>query len=195
MKIGAFISVAFNSKGEVNGFFTYFDGDTTRRYYEDEPSGTDKFLNDNNLIKRANANGAEYTEKSYPYGNYTRKTIMGQTEISQNMASTNFSYGKVKAVGAYYVVIETNMPSFSYFDRLGSNNGSHSLYYRTEEGDIFRPIERVLQVKGQTNVFRISENHSETTVSKTTLNDVQAGDIVYAYQPQWEYSGFLAVIK
>ena len=195
LKPGAFISVSFDSQGEINGFFTYFDGDTSRRYYEDEPSGTDKFLNDNNLIKRANANGEAYTEKSYPYGNYTRKTIMGQVEISQNMSSTNFSYGKVKAVGPYYVVIDTNMPSFSYFDRLGSNNGSHSLYYRTEDGDIFRPITRVLQVKGQTNVFRIDSNTKGTTVSKTTLSEVQVGDIVYAYQPQWEYSGFLAVYK
>ena len=120
---------------------------------------------------------------------------MGQVEISQNMSSTNFSYGRVKAVGPYYVVIDTNMPSFSYFDRLGSNNGSHSLYYRTEGGDTFRPITRVLQVKGQTNVFRIDRNPKGTTVSKTTLSDVQVGDIVYAYQPQWEYSGFLAVYK
>ena len=108
LRVGSLVRFRFNGKGEINGFYTLFDADTSHKYYETVTTASDVFGNMPWKLSMMNATN----DVSYPYGNYANRAI--STDISQNNAKVfciwqSKDYTDLGRTFSY-VVIDTRFP-------------------------------------------------------------------------------------
>lgn len=196
LKLGDFVSLKFNNKGEIKDFYIMFDGDTTKNYYE-VPEGTDssRWRMNQRELNIFNAGGVEYETGG---SLYTSRSMGGDDGgVGLNQSKREFLYGKVKektAVGNYFcTVVETALPSWTYRDRIGSTVGSHDQYYMEESGNTYLNINRLIDVNKNTKVYVVDSKRK--TVTQKSVSDICAGDKVAMSYPMYSWRGVIVVYK
>ena len=196
LKVGDIVSFKLNNKGEIKAFYTMFDGDTGRGFFEAK-EGTDvsRWRMNVDEIDQANANEDGFIDTK---SKYTSRG-MGEDDggIGLNSSTREFIYGKVKSkvlVGGYYCTnVETALPSWTYRDRYGTQNGVFDQFYLDDSGNTYLPIERLVDVNKGITVFVVDEKRKN--VRKANINALTPGAKVVMSFPMYTWRGCVVVYE